>query len=336
MSTSARSDGSSGWGILRVVPCVRVRAPTSRPPLRLGEAEIGIGHVVADAHLRFRRGAGAVRVVVRERVGQGDVVPVPVAVTRRALPVAVRRLVVAHQEEGARGVAGLQPVDAHVGDDVGDIALHLALAVGEGEEGVEILALPRQHGPVVEAGRLVARPLPQVPLAEDRRLVAAGPQVLGDVRQAVVDVRVERRDGVDVVVGAGEDRRARGRADRVRDVAMLEPHAALGQPVDMGRVVDSCAIGRDGLRGVVVGHDEDDVGPIWHGSGPRLSRWACGLDVRSFSEARLPPPSRRRRGAGRRSVRRRCRTGSPRGGRSARGRAGRGWTRRAPHRCRRP
>ena len=71
-------------------------------------------------------GGGAVGVVVAEGFRQRDAagcVACPVA--RVVLPVAVRRLVVAHQEDRRRaagtGVAA-DEVDRHVGDDIGGVA----------------------------------------------------------------------------------------------------------------------------------------------------------------------------------------------------------------------
>ena len=227
--------------------------------LGLHQAEVQIGQVVGDAHLGRGGGRGAVPVVVVEARGHLHVLGVVRVVLRVVLPGAVRRLVVAHQEEGARRIARVQPLQALVGDDVGDVARALHRATGLVEDGVEVVALPGHDRPVVEARRAVRRPLAQVPLADDGGLVAGRAQVLGDVGQAVVDAVVQRHDAVDVVVGAGQDGRAAGRADRVADVAVVQAHALGRDAVDVRRAVDAVAVAADRARGVVVGHDEQDV-----------------------------------------------------------------------------
>jgi hypothetical protein len=40
---------------------------------------------------------------------------------------------------------------------------------------------------------------------------------------------------------------------------MVEEHALARKTVNVGRVVDAGAVGTNGLGGVVVSHDEDDV-----------------------------------------------------------------------------
>ena len=69
----------------------------------------------------------AAGVVVEQRLRLGDRhVLVLIEVPRGRLPVAVRRLVLIHQEERLVLVAlVLQPVEGHVGDDVGRVALVL-------------------------------------------------------------------------------------------------------------------------------------------------------------------------------------------------------------------
>ena len=124
--------------------------------------------------------------------------------------------------------------------------------------------LPRQHAPVVEARRLVGRPLAEVPLAEDRRLVARLPQQLRVGGQAVVHVRRQGGDAVDVVVGAGEDGGPAGGADAVGAEAVVEAHALVGDAVEVGGAVDAAPVAAHGVGGVVVGHDEEDVGTGIH------------------------------------------------------------------------
>ena len=143
-----------------------------------------------------------------------------------------------------------------VGDDVGHIALDHAPALGLDELRIEIDPLPRQNGPLVEPGGVAA----QVPLADHARVIARRLEVLRHRGLRAVEA-VEGRHAVEVAVLAGEDRRPAGAADRVDAEAVVEPHARLGQAIEVGRLVHPAAIGADGVRGVVVAHDEQDVGP---------------------------------------------------------------------------
>lgn len=54
----------------------------------------------------------------------------------------------------------------------------------------------------------------------------------------------------------------------VRDVAVIEEHAFFCYTVEVWGMIDTRTICRDGLRRVVVRHDEDDVWPV-------LSRHCC-------------------------------------------------------------
>ena len=61
-------------------------------------------------------------------------------------------------------------------------------------------------------------------------------------------------------VEPGENDAAARRADGIGDETVGEERAALGDAVDVGRLVDLAPIGADGVGGVIVGHDENDVG----------------------------------------------------------------------------
>ena len=91
-----------------------------------------------------------------------------------------------------------------------------------------------------------------------------GLQRFDEGRQAVVHGRGQCGDPVDVVPCAGEDGGAAGRTDRVGAEAVVEAHATLRDAVEIGRPVDAAAIATHGVRCVVVGHDEEDVGLAGH------------------------------------------------------------------------
>ena len=64
---------------------------------------------------------------------------------------------------------------------------------------------------------------------------------------------------IEVTILAGEDAGAAGSTDRVGDEAVVELHSSGGNSVDVRGLVYLAAIGADGMGGVIVGHDEDDV-----------------------------------------------------------------------------
>ena len=141
--------------------------------------------------------------------------------------------------------------------------------VGVGEAEVVVEAVARR-----EEGRQVA----EVPLAVDRRRVPAALQHLGERRLALGDaVRrggEERAQDADAVrVGAGEQRRARGRADGLRHVEVGEAHALRGQPVDVRRADARRAVGADvAVAEVVRVHEHDVRRPVAAAAGPRSRR----------------------------------------------------------------
>ena len=53
-------------------------------------------------------------------------------------------------------------------------------------------------------------------------------------------------------------------------MTVREPDAILREPVDLGCLVDPAAVRTDGMRGVVIAHNEKNVG--WHVSIYRMSR----------------------------------------------------------------
>ena len=68
---------------------------------------------------------------------------------------------------------------------------------------------------------------------------------------------------------AGQDRGPAGAADRVGHDAAVEPHPLPGQAVDVRRLDQPARIvvGADGLVGMVVAEDEDDIGGGSGGAG---------------------------------------------------------------------
>jgi len=225
--------------------------------------------VPLDGHRGPPGGRRTARVVVEQRGRLRDLdVVVHREVIRAGQPLPVRCLVLVHEHERLRPVAAfVEPLQGQVGDDVGRVAGEVGGAVGRAEPGVVVGALADQHPPVVEAGRLGL----EVPLADDRRLVAGLLEQLGErlLRRVELDAVVDHP--VRVAVLPRLDHRPARRADRVRHKTVMEDHPLGGQAVDLGRLVDLRAVGADRVRGVVVGEDEEDVGPL-----RRFGRGGCG------------------------------------------------------------
>ena len=251
-----------------------------------GELEVGLdAHVVLEGHGGAADGGGAALAVVEEGVGGRDVgegeLAEGVAVLGLGEPVAVGGLVEHGDEEGLALGEGL--VDDALGDAgevvggvfagegdaaVGEMVLGVGGALlGLGEEvGVEVLALVLVDGPAVPVGVADGLGAAHVPLAEEGGVVAAVAEGAADGLDLGGDV-VEDGDAVLAAVHARHDAGARGGADGVRHEDVLEEGALLGQAVDARGLVDARAVGADGVGGVVIGHDEEDVGAFLAGGG---------------------------------------------------------------------
>ena len=171
------------------------------------------------------------------------------------------RFVVAHQEE--RFVLGpvLEKLDGQISNDVGDVPVDDAPA-GRFEKGrIDVRALSRQDRPVIEPGRVAA----EVPFADHAGIVAGCLQILGDRWLRAVEL-VKHGRAVLVAVLAGQDRGAARRADRVNAEDPVKPHPVACQPVEVGRLVDLTAVRANGVRGVVVGHNEENIGALGGGA----------------------------------------------------------------------
>src|SRR5437660_856945 len=106
------------------------------------ELVVGRLEVAVDAHGRLagRVGAGGVVVVERLRLGHAHVLPL-LAVLLVRLPGAVRRLVVAHEEERLVLRPVLEESQREVGDQIGAVAGVLLAAVRGDEHGIEVNSL---------------------------------------------------------------------------------------------------------------------------------------------------------------------------------------------------
>ena len=213
-----------------------------------------------NGHLLLSRPTAAADVLVEQivRLRQRHVV-VHIQMLRAGLPVAMRGLVMIHQEERLVLVPLLlKESQRFVRDDVGRIARVFDDTLGRFHRRIVIGPLADQYVPIVEAGRLAL----EMPLTDDGRLIAGLLQQLGDGLLASVERVAVSDEAVQMAVLACQDNGPARPTDRVGTEGVVESNALVGQPIEIGRLIDLAAIGRDGMRGMVVAHDVDDIGPL--------------------------------------------------------------------------
>lgn len=245
------------------------------------EFQVRGAEVRGHCHFLFTGGRGATLVVVPESLRLGDLDVIVLShVLGVGLPIAMRRLVLVHQEEGFAVVPFfLQPLESLVGDDIGRVAGVMHLAVGGVHPRVVVRALALQHMPVVESGRRGA----EMPFSDNGRLVTGSLEQLGHRLLVGIELIAVATKAVQVTVLAGENHGPRWPADGVGDEAAVESHAFVGQPVDIGRLVAIAPVAAHRLIGVVIAHDKEDVGP-----GRLLARRlvSLGLGLRGQEKSR--------------------------------------------------
>lgn len=176
-----------GIGDLALIPTWHQKLAHLVPAFRLDQPQVAVRQVVGHAHFGHSGRAGSVLVVVGEGVRELDVVLVQVLVFRVALPRPVRRFVMAHEEERPCSIPATDPIDGLVRDDVRGVTFFHHPRPHFDHLRVEIVALTRQHRPVVKTGRLMIWPFSQMPLADHGGLIAAVTELFRHVGQAVVE-----------------------------------------------------------------------------------------------------------------------------------------------------
>ena len=176
-------------------------------------------HVVGDAHLLHLRHRTASLVIIKQGRRLRDLHIVEQReIFGRRLPVAMRRLVLAHQQERAIFVALVQPLDRQLGGQIGCMAFDPHAAILGAEVRVVVVALTGKNHPLVEALRIGR----QVPFANQGRLVA---DLLQQLRKrhlvAVKDVAVAH-EAIRMAMQASQDRRARWPAESVAAEVVAE------------------------------------------------------------------------------------------------------------------
>ena len=141
-----------------------------------------------------------------------------------------------------------------------DHVLRPRLGAADEEIRIEVFALARQHAVIIECGRLVL----EVPFADHGRLVSRLLHLRREILSLGGEVAVEIEHAVGLRILAGDDAGPAGCADGVVAVDPVETHPVLGQGVDVGRGIQpgqAAAVSADGLGGMIIGHDEQDIGP---------------------------------------------------------------------------
>jgi hypothetical protein len=101
-----------------------------------------------------------------------------------------------------------------------------------------------------------------MPLPDHRGLVTRLPELHREKLLLGSDLAVEVENPISLGVLPGDDAGPGGRADRVVGERAGEAHPASRQRIDVGCRIEpgqAPPVGPDGLGGVVVGHDEQDV-----------------------------------------------------------------------------
>ena len=112
---------------------------------------------------------------------------------------------------------------------------------------------------MVKSRRVCSGPMTKMPFADHGCLPAMTLKLTRKVPQRVVEWCVQSRHAIDVVVGAGQDRSAARSTNRIGAKGCVETHALVGDPVNVGRLVNAAAVCRDGVSGMVIAHDEHEI-----------------------------------------------------------------------------
>ncbi len=227
-----------------------------------------------------------------------DGAPGLISAIEQAYPKALRQRCLIHR---ARNILAALGRDARrldlvvVADQVG-----IPLAGVAAQKAVKALESAAQRPPVERPGRGLELRRQQVVLADHERAVAAGQQHLGEEavleRNSAVVSRVTGRELVDrrlrvrVVVAAGDDTRARRRAQR-GGVRVRIQQAARGQGIQAGRG-DRAAVTAELAVAGVVEHDHEHVRAARRGPQRRPATPGTTLAPSGRSRRGTPIPAR--------------------------------------------
>ncbi len=150
----------------------------------------------------------------------------------------------------------LEKIESNIRNDVSHITGILFSLSHLDQVRVVIVSLPGKNIPVVEPGRVTF----EMPLSDHDRLVAYLLEELGKCLLRSVELKRVVPHTVEMTVFSGQDDSPAGGADAVSAEAVLESYPFCGDAVDVGCLVDPASVTAHGMRGVIVRHDEQNVG----------------------------------------------------------------------------
>ena len=107
----------------------------------------------------------------------------------------------------------------------------------------------------------------EMPLADHGGMVSRFLHFLGKVLALCLDTSTKVVRVASMGVLTRDYSGPTGSTDGIRTKGILELHALLGEAIDGGRGIQlgqATAVGTDGLRGMVIRHDEQDIGLLRH------------------------------------------------------------------------
>ena len=252
--------------------------------------QLGLGHSRrwTKLHVQFGKGFGnghvlrvlcfaTAGIVVKQGLRFGELpIPVPAKVFQIGRPLAMRRLMLAHQQEGFGFVTLLEPVERQISDNVRDIASRFYLFSHSNHRRVIVNPLAGKNLPKIKTRGIADK----MPFADHRRLVPGLLQqfwhrLLGTIETAAGIVV----KAIHVAVFAGQHTSAAWPADRVGNQGAIKNHPLAGQPVDVRRLVElpGVAICANGLISMIVRKDKKNIG-LARGSGQSRQRQSDETD----------------------------------------------------------
>lgn len=200
-------------------------------------------------------------------LGNIDILEI-ILIAESILEIIVGSFVMVHQEEWFFLIpALLEPLEGYFSDDIGgvfslelDRVLLPGLVATDTELGIKIRSLPGEDGVIVEVGRFVL----EVPLSDHSGVVSRFTELDGEGLLSGRHPAGQVKGSVGVIVLPGEDTGPGGRADGVGAKGVFKKSAFLGEAIDRwgGRDFGKPApIGGDSVRGMIVRHDVEDIGP---------------------------------------------------------------------------
>ena len=176
-------------------------------------------------------------------------------------------MILSNMKEGLFLVpAVFEPFQGDVGNGVGGVfaiifdGIFLPWLIATNPEfGIEVGPLPGEDGVVVEVRGFVL----EMPFADHRGVIPGLTELNGEGLLSGRDPPGEVESSVGVVVLSGQDAGPGRRADRVGAEGVGEEGALLGKAVDRrgrGDFGKATVVGGNPMCGMIIGHDEKDVG----------------------------------------------------------------------------